>query len=166
MDHIHTILVPTDFSDCSRYAFRLAGVLAGDAHARLIVLHVQPTLGSMVAYGTTLEGFEPIQNEAKLREVLEHFRLPESGVVIEHRIVCGDAVEEILRVAREVPADLIVMGTHGWKGLTRLLMGSVAEKVLRDAPCPVVTVKTRVQVVKTPRRAESLTGASANVSDR
>jgi nucleotide-binding universal stress UspA family protein len=81
--------------------------------------------------------------------VLDHFRLPEAGITIEHRLVCGDAVDEIVRAARAVDADLIVMGTHGWKGLTRLLMGSVAEKVLRESPCPVVTVKTRVKAAAT-----------------
>lgn len=149
MDRVHRILVPTDFSDCSRYAFQLAGVLARDHKARLIVLHVKPTLGPMVAYGNVLEGFEPVQSEEKLREVLAHFRLPGSGVAIEHRLVCGDPVAEILHAACEEDVDLIVMGTHGWKGLTRLVMGSVAEKVLRDASCPVVTVKTRVKVPAT-----------------
>jgi nucleotide-binding universal stress UspA family protein len=149
MDHIHTILVPTDFSDCSRYAFHLAGMLARQAGARMVVVHVKQTLGPMVAYGTMLEGMEPVQDEQKLRDVLEHFRLPDTGVAIEHRLVCGDAVAEILRMAREVGADLVVMGTHGWKGLTRLLMGSVAEKVLRESPCPVVTVKTQERAAPT-----------------
>src|SRR5262249_7953655 len=64
----------------------------------------------------------------------------------------GDPGREILRAARETGADLIVMGTHGRTGLTRLLTGSVAEKVLRKAPCPVLTVKTAVPK-KTPAPA-------------
>jgi len=59
----------------------------------------------------------------------------------ERRLAEGDAVEETLRVAQEANADLIVMGTHGWTGLGRLLMGSVAEQVVRRASCPVLTVK-------------------------
>lgn len=145
MDRIHTILVPTDFSDCSRYAFRLAGMLAREMKARLVVLHVIQSITPMVAYGNILEGHQPAEYEGKLREVLAHFLLPASDVPTEHRLVRGDAIAEILRTARDVHADMIVMGTHGWKGLTRLVMGSVAEKVLREAPCPVVTVKTRVK---------------------
>jgi hypothetical protein len=57
-------------------------------------------------------------------------------------LLVGDPASAILRVTQELPADLIVMGTHGRTGLGRLLMGSVAEQVVRKAPCPVVTVKT------------------------
>lgn len=153
MDHIHTILVPTDFSDCSRYAFRLAGMLARETKARLVVVHVIQSLGPMVAYGDILEGCQPAEYEGKLRAVLEHFHLPDSTVPVEHRLVHGAAVKEILGTAGEVGADMIVMGTHGWKGLTRLVMGSVAENVLRQAPCPVVTVKTRVKAVAEQRSA-------------
>jgi nucleotide-binding universal stress UspA family protein len=66
------------------------------------------------------------------------------AVKIEHRLAEGDPAREILRVARETGCDLIVMGTHGWTGLGRLLMGSVAEQVVRKATCPVLTVKTPI----------------------
>jgi nucleotide-binding universal stress UspA family protein len=61
---------------------------------------------------------------------------------LEHRLVEGDAATVILQVATEIKCDLIVMGTHGRTGLSRLLMGSVAEQVVRNASCPVLTVKT------------------------
>jgi nucleotide-binding universal stress UspA family protein len=64
------------------------------------------------------------------------------GVEAERRLEEGDPVEAILRVAEEIGADLIVMGTHGRTGLSRLFMGSVAEQVLRRAPCPVLTLKS------------------------
>jgi nucleotide-binding universal stress UspA family protein len=67
---------------------------------------------------------------------------PGPSVLVERRLEEGDPIGEILRAAAEVPCDLIVMGTHGRTGLARLLMGSVAEEVVRKAPCPVVTVKT------------------------
>ena len=63
------------------------------------------------------------------------------GVWVEHRLEEGDAAEEILRVARETACDLVVMGSHGRTWLERALMGSVAAKVLRSAPCPVLTVR-------------------------
>jgi nucleotide-binding universal stress UspA family protein len=62
-------------------------------------------------------------------------------VRVEHRLVAGDPGAEILRAAREEPCDLIVMGTHGRTGLGRVLLGSVAEQVVRRAPCPALTVK-------------------------
>jgi len=77
--------------------------------------------------------------EARVR--LERLPVTGENVRAERQLVEGDPVSEILRVAREMPADLIVMGTHGRTGLERLLMGSVAEEVLRKATCPVLTVK-------------------------
>jgi hypothetical protein len=64
-------------------------------------------------------------------------------MTVEYRLVEGEPVREILRAARETACDLIVTGTHGRSGLDRLLMGSVAEQLLRKAPCPVLTVKAR-----------------------
>lgn len=138
---IRTILYPTDFSDCSRHAFRIAGMLAREQGARLIVLHVKPTLGPLVAYGEALTELEPEGSRERLLEVLHRFRLSDPKVQVEHRLVEGQGAEEILRQAEEIGADLIVMGTHGRSGLGRLLMGSVAGEVVRNARCPVITVK-------------------------
>jgi nucleotide-binding universal stress UspA family protein len=79
----------------------------------------------------------------------------------EHRAVEGDAVHEILTFAKENPCDLIVMGTHGRTGLGRFLMGSVAEGVVRKAPCPVLTVKTPFAVESGP--AKEVPREEANV---
>ena len=141
MSSIHTILHPTDFSDCSRYAFRLAGMLAREQGARLVILHVKPTLGPMVAYGEALAELEPDGSQEKLLEILHRLRVWDPMVQVEHRLVDGEGAQEILRHAAEIEADLIVRGTHGRTGLNGLLMGSVAGEVLRTAPCPVVTVK-------------------------
>jgi nucleotide-binding universal stress UspA family protein len=137
---VHTILHPTDFSDRSRYALALASALARDYGARLIVLHAVavPT----VVYGDgVVVAASPGVLLASAREQLDGLPLPHTGVRAERRVEEGDAVEVILRVAQEVRADLIVMGTHGRTGLGRLLMGSVAELVVRKAGCPVLTVK-------------------------
>ena len=128
---IETILHPTDFSERSGHALQLACSLARDHGARLIVLHVMPV---------------PLVQEKRLyREEmaseLNWLGASDAQVRVEHRLEEGDAATEILRVAQEMGCDLIVLGTHGRTGLGRLLMGSVAEQVLRTATCPVLTVR-------------------------
>src|SRR5919198_2663943 len=75
------------------------------------------------------------------QEQLDRVTVPHANVRAERRLEQGDAVTEILRIAQEAHVDLIVLGTHGRTGLGRLLMGSVAEQVVRQAACPVLTVK-------------------------
>jgi nucleotide-binding universal stress UspA family protein len=96
----------------------------------------------VVVYG---EGVVPPPLEdhlEQLDEELHQLRVPDASIPVEYRLKEGDAVTEILGVAEETNADLIVMGTHGRTGLSRLLMGSVAEQVVRKASCPVLTVRT------------------------
>ncbi len=128
---IQTILHPTDFSERSGHAFQLACSLARDRGARLIVLHAMPV---------------PLVQEKRLyREEmageLNRLGAPDPQVRVEHRLEEGDPATQILRVAQETGSDLIVTGSHGRTGLDRLLMGSVAEQVVRRASCPVLTVK-------------------------
>jgi nucleotide-binding universal stress UspA family protein len=136
---VHTILHPTDFSAPSQYAFWLACALARDYGARLIVLHVAavPT----VVYGEGVVPPNPEELLAAAQEQLDGLKVPHADIRAERRLAEGDAVEQILRVAQETNADLLVLGTHGRTGLGRLLMGSVAERVVRKAACPVLTVK-------------------------
>ena len=141
MLEIRTILHPTDFSDCSRLAFQLAATLAREHGARLIVLHVKQTLGPRVAYGKALAQLQPEEYQEWLRKILARFDVSNNRVQVEHRLSEGNAANEILGVARETMCDIIVMGTHGRTGLDRLVLGSVSDVVLRQAPCPVVTVK-------------------------
>jgi nucleotide-binding universal stress UspA family protein len=182
-----TILHPTDFSEHSEFAFRLACALARDYKARLLLLHVISP--SEALYGGTLE---PAVNGTGTEEVKEglremeksHWRLPcptnllveeakkrlrqlegqAHRVRVESQVMEGDPVDMILRAAEETNSDVIVMGTHGRTALTRLLMGSVAESVLRKAPCPVLTSKpflTRKRIVE-----ESEEKAEAEVTVR
>ncbi|MCI0705056.1 MAG: universal stress protein [Planctomycetia bacterium] len=135
---IHTILHPTDFSDRSWSALQLACSLARDYHARLVLLHVLPL--PVVAFG---EGVVPADPEEFIRDAqsrLDGVASQCDRVEVEKQVESGDPVEVILGVAQERPADLIVMGTHGRTGLRRLIMGSVAEQVVRRASCPVLTV--------------------------
>jgi nucleotide-binding universal stress UspA family protein len=137
---IKTILHPTDFSERSGLAFRLACTLARDYGARLIVLHVAEPPMAVPAEGALM--FPLVVDLEPLRQRLQNLGPKDPHCQVEYRLVQGDAAAEILQLAEETKCDLIVMGTHGRKGLGRLLMGSVAEQVLRNASCPVLTVKT------------------------
>ena len=137
---ICNILHPTDFSDRSDFAFRLAGALARDYNANLVILHVVQE--PVVLYTEGVIPTPPEDHVEEVRERLLSLQVGDGTLAVTHRIEEGNPATEILRVAGLIPADLIVMGTHGRRGLKRLLMGSVAEYVLERAECPVLTVKT------------------------
>lgn len=144
---IRTILHPTDFSEHSAHAFRLASALARDYDARLVVLHVIPA--PVVA---PFEGPLPLpegETGPKVRERLLQVAPHDPKVRMEHIIAQGDPVKEIIHAAKENQCDLIFIGTHGRTGLSRVMLGSVAEQVLRQAPCPVLTVKLPASGEKT-----------------
>ena len=145
------ILVPTDFSPGSDAALVWARDLAQQCAARLSLLHVVTDPRAMGFL--TPEVYVPPAPETQqrlLREARERLEraLPADersrfAVTIDARI--GDVAENILDTAREQHVDLIVMGTHGRHGLAHLLLGSVAERVLRDATCPVLTTHAAPQ---------------------
>lgn len=156
---VHTIICPTDLSESSRGVFELACALARDHGARLIVLHVElPPLGEAVI----VERRDPQSYYAGVRKELRKFQAPDSNILVEHQLAVGDAATEILRVASESKAGLIVMGTHGRSGLSRALMGSVAEAVLRRASCPVLTVKFPLDKTATGPKLEPIAGRVQN----
>jgi universal stress protein A len=138
MLNIKTILHPTDFSEASQAAFHLACSLARDHGSRLILLHV--VMPPTVAYteGVMLTTSDEIKEQLwdKLDEIV-----PDTELVVERHMMEGAPAEEIMRLAEETNTDLIVMGCHGRRGISRLLMGSVAEEVVRKGGCPVLTVK-------------------------
>jgi len=136
---IQTILHPTDFSEHSEVAFRLASEFARDYHAHLVVLHALSK--QTLAYGEMLSAPEEDQYRLNALEALHKIQPANRTTLIEHHLVEGDPATSIIQAAREFAADLIVMGMHGRTGLSRLLMGSVAEQVVRRAPCPVLTTK-------------------------
>jgi nucleotide-binding universal stress UspA family protein len=137
---VHTILHPTDFSDRSQYALHLACALVRDYGARLIVLHVLPI--PPISYGEAMIYSEFEESRSSSKERLDSLPMPDAEIHALRLLEEGEPTEVILRVAQEIPADLIVLGTHGRTGLTRLVMGSVAEAVVRKAACPVLTVKS------------------------
>lgn len=146
---IQTILLPTDGSECSAKATAYALSFAKQYGGRVVALHVidqrweEQTRIVFAEVGQDLTqkiraGYE---EEARriLRIVTDAAAL--AGVPAETRVLTGIPSEDIVRLARELPADLIIMGTHGRAGMSHLLLGSVAEKVVRRAPCPVLTVR-------------------------
>ncbi len=135
---IRTILHPTDFSPEADRAFQLACSLARDYAATLVVLHVFPL---PISHGEVVARRQPNGVEEALWERLHAVKPPDPKVAVDHQLTEGDAATQVLRVARESGCDLIVMGTHGRTGLGRLLLGSVAEQVVRKANCAVLTVR-------------------------
>jgi universal stress protein A len=146
MTRIKNILVPVDFSDASKQALRYACELADTVEASLHVLHAveNPYLrgGYMEFYTPPQEFFEQVEQEARhqLETLLTKEEQARYGAVLVHRT--GLPAQEILNYVRaQGHIDLIVMATHGRGGVVRLMMGSVADKVVRAAPCPVLTLR-------------------------
>lgn len=134
-----TIVFPTDFSTASDSALHHAELLAKASGARLLIVHVEePPLaygGGELYYGL------PEPDSERIRSMLEGVRPSDPAVPFEHKLTMGDPASEVVRIAAEVGAELIVLGTHGRTGLTRLLMGSVAELIVRRASCPVLVYR-------------------------
>jgi nucleotide-binding universal stress UspA family protein len=142
---IRTILHPTDFSDSSKQAFQLACSLARDHGARLVVVHVVPE--PRVPLGGIMTP-PPAEDYPEVKKQLQEIRATGPKIRIDRRLAVGDPVREICRLAKNTKTRLIVMGTHGRKGLNRFLMGSVAEQVVRKAECPVLTVRLPIRIVR------------------
>jgi nucleotide-binding universal stress UspA family protein len=138
--HVRKILYATDFSEQAQLALHLASWLAREYKAHLTMLHVVPP--PAVSYGDeviTAVSLENAKHSAAKQLALLQPTVP--SVHFDHQIQEGEPAEKILDVARWNECDLIVMGTHGRSGLGRLLLGSVAEQVVRRASCSVLTVK-------------------------
>ncbi len=137
---IKTILHPTDFSKPSEYALRFALALARDYEARLVLLHV---VEPPVYYGELGMAIPlPADFHESLGQRLSRLVPADSEVPVETVLVEGNASQQILKVTEEHHCDLIILGTHGRTGLSRVLLGSVAENVIRHSKVPVLTLKT------------------------
>jgi nucleotide-binding universal stress UspA family protein len=143
---LNKILYPCDFSAAGQAALETAAALARDHGAKLLVLHVQEPV---VAYGggELYSGIPEVDVDALRRQLLE-VAPADRRVAVEHRLLVGSPAAAIVRTAEEEKVDMIVMSTHGRTGLMRVLMGSVAEEVVRKAKCPVVTVKGTAAVAE------------------
>ena len=142
---ISRILVPVDFSECSKKALQYAMPLAKEHGAALTLLYIVPPIYTVGEYG----GMEYPQLQAEMqasgRQALEKLNDMEVHGQVPTEIVIrlGAPANEIIETARTLESDLIVLSTHGRTGLKHLLLGSVAEHVVRRAPCPVLIVRER-----------------------
>lgn len=136
---IKHVLVPTDFSDPSERALALAIQLARSFDARLTLMHVWTIPNTSYAEALTWP-VDEMENAA--RKALDELqaRTSKQYPIADAVLRVGSDWEQIISVAKERDVDLIVMGTHGRRGLPRLVLGSVAEKVVRLSPVPVLTV--------------------------
>ena len=135
-----TILVATDFSEMSRFALDYATNATVRSGAKMLIVHALAVPSRDQGEGMLHSAVdcEDLQTaERRLKAIKPNTK----DVHFEHRLVRGEPAKEILRLEKDEKVELIVMGTHGRTGLMRALMGSVAEQVVRDATCPVVTVK-------------------------
>jgi nucleotide-binding universal stress UspA family protein len=152
------ILHPTDFSECSDHAFRLACDLARLCQGRVIVLHAHYL--PMVMAGNVPPSAVEVEDEEEATRRLNAIQTPYPEVLVQHRMVNGAAVGVILEQAEQAGADLIVMGTYGRRGISRLMLGSVADHVLRRAKCPVLTARPAAEGKPArPRKAAARRGA-------
>lgn len=141
MLHIQTILVPIDFSDAADQALGVALSMARDHRAKLVLLTVPPPQPQAPISEMYVPEFDDVRLIDESRRQLKSLADSIADIPVEQRLVVGSPGHSIVDVAKECRADLIVMGTHGRSGLSRLILGSVAEHVLRHAPCPVLTIK-------------------------
>ncbi len=133
------ILCPIDFADNSLTVLEVACKLAQGPAATICLLHVVPV--APVIGKVPLEPYAVTGHDVKAELERLVARTAESGVQFELLARKGDAAREILRAAVELGVDSIVMATHGRKGMGHLFFGSVAEKVVRESPCPVLTLR-------------------------
>jgi nucleotide-binding universal stress UspA family protein len=147
MIQLKKILFPTDFSDLSRHALKYALSFAKAYEAELHVMHVvDEAYQYWMAMGPSSLPVGPLPDELLdlskrelTRFVEEH--LSEAGVSVVSEAIVGRPFVEIISYAKDRNVDLIVLGTHGRSGLRHVLLGSVAERVVRKAPCPVLTIR-------------------------
>ena len=145
MIRMKKILVPTDFSDYSAHALQYGLSFCREYNASLILLHViedpfYPSDGA--TFGFNVEEFFRRMEEESAKRMLE--LVPpevEKEMPVERIAIRGTPFLEIIRLAKEREVDMIVLSTHGRSGLAHVLMGSVTEKVVRKAPCPVLVVR-------------------------
>lgn len=142
---IKSILVPIDFSDTAKKALRYAERLAQQFGAKITLLHViEPVAALDVAYHPLMLETAEVKESARKRVdgLARQMRL--SPKLLERTLVrYGSPFAEITEAARTLKVDLIVVSTHGYTGLKHVLLGSTAERVVRHAPCPVLTVREK-----------------------
>jgi nucleotide-binding universal stress UspA family protein len=147
MRRFRRIMVASDLSKVSRGALNTGIAFAQSNGAELIIVHVVAPISLRVPTQFIQPGIlETIETDARTWGEKQLARLAtaarKSGVGVKVLLLSGDPADQIIRASRKHRADLIVVGTHGRRGFSKMMLGSVAERVLRTAPCPVVTVRS------------------------
>lgn len=162
MQEVQTIITPVDFSDnadmIAQSAAYTAGKFGAELHLVFVVQNFEDYSGFFVPPVNLPNLEEELLKSAQQRmdefisEKEKDFQ--EAGVSAVHRkVLTGDVSEEILDYAKEIDCNLIVMGTHGYKGLERIMFGSVADKVVKNACCPVMTINPYRQICEEAKKA-------------
>jgi universal stress protein A len=144
------ILVPIDFSPTGSASLEAATALARSTSGRLPIVHIVEHQG--LSENLVYSLVQPHVSTEELTEQLRTVVPSDKSVPYEHRLLRGAPIDRILDVAESEQVDLIVIGTHGRRGLDRVLMGSVAEAVVRRAKCPVLAVKTEASTAEAATR--------------
>jgi len=145
MSFIQKILIPTDGSEYSRYATEYATKLSRELKAGLVLASVVDVRYDM--YDAYSEVHSVVQIEEIIREQVTKSldqraaELEEKGYKVKKILKVGDVIHELLEIIQSEKIDLVVIGTHGRKGFSHFLLGSTTEKLVRSAPCPVLTVR-------------------------
>ncbi|MBV8054628.1 MAG: universal stress protein [Deltaproteobacteria bacterium] len=134
------ILCPIDFDDNAMEALALAAQLARQNDATVMLLHVVPFV-MPPSYAPSNVYTSDVQQESARKRMGESAQKHLKGIKCELSTHVGDVAATILRAERELAADVIVMATHGRRGASRVLLGSVAERIVRQASCPVLTMR-------------------------
>jgi nucleotide-binding universal stress UspA family protein len=152
--NVKRILFPTDFSEDNQAALKVASTLAAESHARLYIVHVHDIRSTSTALGETgfLMASALHEERRQAWECLATVVPIVPGVAHEFELLTGTPVGELLQFAQDMKIDLIVMSSHGRTGLRRLLVGSIAEGVMRKANCPVLVVKQPAEQVEPSRK--------------
>lgn len=145
------ILHPTDFSEPAALAHATACDIAREKKAQLIVLHVAAK--PIVSYIERASELTPEAFQQKLWETLQCPRECEQGLDVIHRVEEGSAIDQIVRVAKEVEADLVVMGTHGHRGILGWFSTNVTDQVVRNVPCSVLIARSGSHAPVVPKSA-------------
>jgi nucleotide-binding universal stress UspA family protein len=146
---LNTILFATDFSPASENAFRFASRLAASYKSTLLIVHVVPSPSEAVTEHRICDKDQQIRAEAQKK--LSHVGAQDRLRAISHQEILleGEPDEALLAYLKDKEVDLLVVGTHGRKGLADVLIGSVADSVFRQADCPVITAGPRTQLAET-----------------
>jgi universal stress protein A len=146
MSHFQSLLVPIDFSDHSRAALELAIDLARETGGRIHLLHAyEVPLGTIPPYGVAVPEalLSQVRDAAARRIEKAAKKVRDAQIECETHLLHASPAEAIVEAARTLQADLVVISTRGLTGLKHVLLGSVAERTVRTAPCPVLTVRAQ-----------------------